>query len=94
MFSKTYLPKYSSYLYIGVYDFAGFIPYILMGYVIKLTDILGYSSKYFDSLHISVWYSELSCFRLSFVMTLLANAWSPEACIRKGEDIYDSHCDI
>ena len=45
MFSKTDLPKNSSYLYIGVYDFAGFFPYILMGWVIKLTDILAYSSK-------------------------------------------------
>ena len=31
------------------------------------------------------------CFRLSFVVTLVANIWSPGACNRKGEDIYDSH---
>ena len=54
----------------------------------QLTDILGYSSKLIWLTCICVWYSELLCFRLSFVVTLLANVWSPYACNRKGEDIY------
>jgi hypothetical protein len=66
-----------------------------LGYhTFQLTDTLGYSSKFIWLSCICVWYSELLCFRLSFVMTLQANVWSHNACSRKGENIYDSQCDI
>ena len=54
------------------------------GYLtVQLTDILRYSSKLIWLL--CMIYLTLLCFRLIFVVTLLANIWTHNACNRKEE---------
>ena len=89
-----YLRNQASYILVCTMTSLDFCPNPdgICYHTLQLTDILGYSSKL-------IWLSYTNilnrlCFRLVFVVTLLANVWTHDACNRKEEYIYDSKCDI